>query len=100
MPDHPDSLLQRISSFSIWVMGQSGTLIKSADDTKQEGVADMPEGCAAIQRYLYRLEKCATRNLMKFNNGECKVLHLGRNNPSHQYRLGTYQLATSFERKT
>lgn len=27
--------------------------------TKPGGVADRPEGCAAIQRDLYRLEKCA-----------------------------------------
>ncbi|PKU41806.1 rna-directed dna polymerase from mobile element jockey-like [Limosa lapponica baueri] len=38
-------------------------------------------------------------NLMKFSNGECKVLHLERNNPRHQYKLGTDQLESSFAEK-
>jgi len=49
---------------------------KFADDTKLGRVADTPEGCVAV---------ClAERNLMEFNTGKCKVLHLGRNNPMQQ----------------
>ena len=47
----------------------------------------MPEGCAAIQQGLGRLESWAEGNLMKFNKSKCKVLHLGRNNPMHGYWL-------------
>ena len=48
----------------------------------------MPEGCAAIQQDLDRLERWAKGNPMKFNKSKCKVLHLERNNPMHQYKWG------------
>jgi len=82
-------------SFFIKDVGTECTLSKFAGDTKLGGVADTLAGCAAIQRHLDRLESWVERNLMNFNKGKCRVLHLGRNNPVHQYRLGADLLERS-----
>jgi len=64
---------------------------------KLERVLYIPETCAAIQRDLNRLEKWANlSNLRKFCKGICKTLHLGTNNPIHQYMLGAGRLGSSF----
>lgn len=57
---------------------------------------DTPEGCAAIQQDLDRLENWAERNLTRFNKGKCRVLHLGKNNLKYQHRLEADLLDSSW----
>ena len=53
----------------------------------------------AALKDLGRLENWAERNLTKFNQGKHKVLSLGRNNPTDQYRLGAEWLESRFREK-
>lgn len=63
--------------------GTECPLSKLAGSIKLGEVVDAPEGFAAIQRDLQRLEKQMDRNLMKLNTGKHQVSHLGRNNFRH-----------------
>ncbi|GAB0176356.1 mitochondrial enolase superfamily member 1 [Grus japonensis] len=96
-----DLLGQIPSSISINHLddGTEYTLSRCAGDTKLGGVPDTPDGRAAIQKDLDRLAKWADRKLMKFIKKQCKALHVDRNNPRYQNRLGAGRLESNFEEK-
>ena len=75
-------------SFNILVNGLEegivSTLSKYASETKLGGAAGTPEGCAAIQQELDRLESQAVAKQVRCNKSKCRVLHLGRNNRKYQ----------------
>ncbi|KAJ7424370.1 hypothetical protein BTVI_06590 [Pitangus sulphuratus] len=75
--------------------GMEGILSKFADDTKQGGAVDSLEGREALQRDLNKLEDWAITNHVKFNKGNCQILHLGWNNPRYVYRLWNQMLKSS-----
>ena len=81
----------RLVLFNIFV-GNMGSGIecthsKFTDIIKLCDAVDMLERSDAIQRDLDRLERWAHANLMKLNKAKCKVLHMGRGNPMHKYKL-------------
>ncbi|GAB0205397.1 hypothetical protein GRJ2_003005300 [Grus japonensis] len=68
-------------------------------ETMLRKMVDTLEGRDAIQRALDRLERWAHVNHVKFNKAECKVLHMGRRNPKHNYRPGREWIESSSEEK-
>lgn len=87
---------QQSIPFNIFISGLDRktecALSKFVDNTEFGGVAVTPAGYVSIQKDLDMLEKWGRRNLLHFNKGKCQVLHLEKNNPRHQYRLGAAQM--------
>ena len=60
---------------------------KFADDTKLGNKASSPDDCEQMQRCIDNLLIWADTWNMSFNVKKCKVLHIGRRNPKHQYTM-------------
>ncbi|KAF7248292.1 Retrovirus-related Pol polyprotein from type-2 retrotransposable element R2DM [Varanus komodoensis] len=76
-----------------------GKIIKSADDTKLGGIANILEDRMKMQGDLDKLAHWAETNRMKFNKDKCRVLHLGKRNPRHQYKIDTICGSTELKQK-
>lgn len=58
-----------------------------ADDTKVFSRADSDDFTAQLQRDLDNLVNWADKWQLRFNADKCHILHLGHNNPHHEYRM-------------
>jgi hypothetical protein len=70
---------------------------KFADDTKVGQRVDSQEACENLQRALDHLCTWAQTWGMAFNVAKCKVMHLGRTNPKHQYKMNGHVLTETEE---
>ena len=65
-----------------------------ADDCKLYGRVDS-SGENKMQLDVTNLENWSRKWQLPFNATKCKVMHIGRNNPNHQYTLNDHTLETS-----
>ena len=70
------------------------TFFKFADDTKMWREVGTLGGRDKLQLDLDRLQGWVEENRMGFNTDKCRVLHLGRKNQQHTYRLGNSPLTS------
>ena len=81
------------------VAGDLDLMVKFADDTKGMKVIENEEDRAKLQNTLDRLYNWAEKWGMKFNLDKCKIMHVGKNNPKHEYKMGGQKLAVVTEEK-
>ena len=67
-------------------------LSKFADDTKLVRTIDTQEDSEELQSELNNLVQWSNTWTMSFNTSKCKVMHLGRKNPRHNYTINGHTL--------
>ena len=58
-----------------------------ADDTKVYSSVHSPDQCEKLQESIDKLVDWTNQWQISFNTDKCKVLHLGRDNPCHRYKM-------------
>jgi len=100
----PQGLVFGLALFNIFIDDMNGavecTLSKFDGDTKLCGAVDTPEGWVPSRETLTGFEKCSCGKIMKFHKARCKVLHMSRDNPKHNYRLAQNGLRAALSRRT
>lgn len=66
-----------------------------ADDTKVYSEICEERDSQKLQSDLNSLMDWSDKWLLRFNASKCKVLHIGANNPKHEYRMGDVVIETS-----
>lgn len=74
-------------------------IIKFADDTKGMQPIRGPEDRDRLQDCLDNLYRWAMDWGMQFNTDKCKIMHIGRNNPRYEYKMGGVKLGVVEEEK-
>ena len=74
-------------------------ILKFADDTKIAQPIRNKEDKRRLQSALDGLTDWADRWGMEFNVQKCKTMHVGHNNPRHEYSMGNSRLETTEEER-
>jgi ribonuclease P/MRP protein subunit RPP40 len=72
---------------------------KFADDTKGAKIIQKQEDNHKLQEALDCLCEWADEWGMSFNYGKCKIMHIGKNNPRHEYFMRGNKLTTTEEER-
>ena len=81
-----------IDDIDLCIEALSALLLKFADDTKVVKRIRCDTDKQELQSIVSNLHAWAERWQMYFNVNKCKVVHLGRNNPEHQYFMNGVEI--------
>ena len=74
----------------------NGKVKMYADDTR---LYDNQRNSGSLQEDLDKLEKWSREWLLRFNELKCEVMHFGKGNPEHTYKIGQTELVKVTEEK-